>query len=71
MSSWPLSPQAAAKELLRRRNARNYLIDYSRYTYPGYVPSNHHFLIADALERVAGGEIKRLMINMPPRHGKS
>lgn len=28
-------------------------------------------MIADALERVAGGSCKRLMIQMPPRHGKS
>jgi hypothetical protein len=31
----------------------------------------HHRLIADKLEAVDRGEIKRLMIFMPPRHGKS
>ena len=37
----------------------------------GYRPAQHHHLIADALRRVARGECKRLMIFMPPRHGKS
>ena len=37
----------------------------------GYKPARHHHKIAAALERVARGELKRLMIFMPPRHGKS
>ena len=37
----------------------------------GYKPARHHHKIAEALERVARGELKRLMIFMPPRHGKS
>lgn len=35
------------------------------------MPAGHHHLIADKLEAVAAGKIKRLMIFMPPRHGKS
>lgn len=61
----------AAKELLRRRRAREGLIDFARYTMRGYRPAPHHNLIADKLEAVESGEIKRLMIFMPPRHGKS
>lgn len=38
---------------------------------PGYRPAEHHHLIASKLEGVARGSIKRLMIFMPPRHGKS
>ena len=33
--------------------------------------ANHHRLIAEKLEAVERGEIDRLMIFMPPRHGKS
>jgi predicted phage terminase large subunit-like protein len=36
-----------------------------------YVEAAHHTYIADHLEKVATGVIDRLMINMPPRHGKS
>lgn len=57
--------------LLRRRRARASLIDYSRYTNPVYRPAPHHELIAEKLEAVERGECKRLMVFMPPRHGKS
>lgn len=71
MTSLQLSPQDAAAELLARRRARHGLIAFTEYTYPGYRAAAHHHRIADALERVERGECKRLMICMPPRHGKS
>lgn len=37
----------------------------------GQKPQRHHRLMIQKLEQVARGEIKRLMILMPPRHGKS
>lgn len=67
----PLSPQQAASELLARRKARSGLIAFSAYTNPAYIAAPHHELIAAKLEAVERGEIKRLMITMPPRHGKS
>lgn len=66
-----LSPQEAARELLHRRAARTSLIDFSRYTLSTYEEAGHHRLIADKLEAVERGDCKRLMIFMPPRHGKS
>lgn len=71
MTSSPLSPQAAAAELLARRQARAGLIPFTEYTYPTYRAAPHHRRIAEALERVERGECLRLMICMPPRHGKS
>lgn len=47
------------------------LISYAAYQWPGYKDAAHHRLIARHLEMVERGEIKRLMITMPPRHGKS
>lgn len=47
------------------------LIAYSAYQWPGYRDASHHRLIARHLEAVERGDIKRLMITMPPRHGKS
>lgn len=47
------------------------LISYAAYQWPGYRDAAHHRLIARHLEAVERGEIKRLMITMPPRHGKS
>lgn len=51
--------------------ARQSLICYSIAQWSGYRPADHHRLISDALERVCNGTCKRLMIQMPPRHGKS
>lgn len=47
------------------------LISYAAYQWPGYRDAAHHRLIARHLEAVERGDIKRLMITMPPRHGKS
>jgi len=71
MTNLQLSQQAAAQELLRRRRARANLIDYARFTNRAYRPAKHHHMIAEKLEAVERGECKRLMIFMPPRHGKS
>lgn len=51
--------------------ARRSLIDFTCYTNKQYQPAAHHRLIAEKLEAIERGEIDRLMINMPPRHGKS
>jgi hypothetical protein len=66
-----VSKEAAAAELLARRRARESLMAFTQYTNPEYQAAQHHRRIADKLEAVERGEIKRLMILMPPRHGKS
>jgi predicted phage terminase large subunit-like protein len=71
MQSLQLSRQDAARELLRRRKARRSLIPFTEFSLPKYRAAAHHDLIAAKLEATAAGEIDRLMINMPPRHGKS
>lgn len=47
------------------------LISYAAYQWPDYKDAAHHRLIARHLEAVERGDITRLMITMPPRHGKS
>lgn len=56
---------------LRARRARQSLLAFTEYTLPQYARAAHHELIAEKLEAVERGEIDRLMIFMPPRHGKS
>jgi len=51
--------------------ARNKLEIFSILTHPGYQINWHHRLIMEKLARVEQGKLKRLMIFMPPRHGKS
>lgn len=55
---------------------RDYAADdysfYLEYVHKGlYRPAAHHYLIADALQRIIDGKLKKLMIFMPARHGKS
>ena len=47
------------------------LIGYAALQFPRYHASWHHVEIAKRLEAVERGELKRLIISMPPRHGKS
>jgi len=61
----------AAQELLRRTDATENLISFTEYTFPRYRTAKHHRIIAEQLERVERGEIDRLMLLVPPRHGKS
>lgn len=56
---------------MRAARARRSLLSFTEFTNPLYKRANHHRLIAEKLEAVERGEIDRLMIFMPPRHGKS
>ncbi len=51
--------------------AREDLACYAIAQYPSFELAAHHRAIVDKLEAVERGEIKRLVILMPPRHGKS
>ena len=63
--------QAAAAELLARRVARNSLRWFTKYLDIGIEPALHHLLMIDKLEAVERGEIKRLIIQLPPGSAKS
>jgi predicted phage terminase large subunit-like protein len=56
---------------LTARQAKRSLLAFTEYTNPLYERAGHHERIAAKLEAVERGEIDRLMIFMPPRHGKS
>ena len=58
------------REILPQLASRNFLA-YLCYTDTNYEPSAVHRYLAERLEAVESGECKRLIITMPPRHGKS
>jgi predicted phage terminase large subunit-like protein len=64
-----------AIEILQRKEqveaARSSLVEYCKLQYDGYKDPPHIKLLAEKLEAVERGEIKRLAISLPPRHGKS
>mgnify|MGYP003634164822 FL=1 len=45
---------------------KDFLI-FVKNMWPEFIAGRHHKIIADKLERVASGELKRLIINMAPR----
>ena len=46
-------------------------MEYIRFIWPNFIEGDHHRVVADKLTAVAKGDIKRLIVNMPPRHTKS
>ena len=58
-------------EMDRVERCQNDFLYFVTQMWPGFISGKHHKIMADAFERVASGELKRLIINMPPRHTKS
>lgn len=50
---------------------RSYLLCYAAHQFERYQIAPHHQLMARYLEAIEKREIKRLLITMPPRHGKT
>ncbi|PKN91096.1 MAG: hypothetical protein CVU44_20995 [Chloroflexi bacterium HGW-Chloroflexi-6] len=73
-----ISPKQARQELARRELSKLRFLDFCRYVDPKFLAVPHAKYVASKLEQVAryietsGREgISRLMILMPPRHGKT
>lgn len=82
LSSRPLGPGAPfetlvsersglSRELQQRVEASQRMLAFAQRTHGNFIVGGHHREICDALEKVDRGEIDRLMIFAPPRHGKS
>ena len=54
-----------------REDAATNFMHFVKKVWPHFIEGAHHKRMARAFERVANGELKRLIINMPPRHTKS
>lgn len=59
------------EKLKQRELAQTKFIKFVERVWPTFIAGRHHARMAAAFERVANGECKRLIINMPPRHTKS
>jgi len=62
---------AEARKAGTQEKAKNDFMAYVKYVWPNFINGRHHEKMARAFEKVANGEVKRLIINMPPRHTKS
>ena len=61
------STAGASLQLVPQEN----LLSFTRHTLPSFAPAPFHLAYYEVLTRFAMGEIKKLMITMPPQHGKS
>ena len=66
-----LAELAHLERLKSRDLSQERFMKFVDQVWPTFIGGRHHAKMAAAFERVARGECKRLIINMPPRHTKS
>ena len=62
--------QGYADAKVREKSSKKFM-EFVKVMWPGFIHGSHHALMAKKFEEIANGKIKRLIINMPPRHTKS
>ena len=58
-------------QLEKNEACQTNFLTFVKSMWPEFIAGRHHKIIAEKLERVASGDLKRLIINMAPRHTKS
>ena len=54
-----------------REGCHKDFLKFVRAMWPAFIEGDHHHIMAEQFGRVINGKLKRLIINMPPRHTKS
>ena len=54
-----------------QNKAKNDFLSFVKCVWPDFIEGAHHRHVAEKFNKIANGEIKRLIVNMPPRHTKS
>ena len=55
----------------KREKIQGDFLSFVKEVWPEFVEGKHHKIYAEKLNRIANGVLKRLIVNMPPRHTKS
>ena len=78
IESLPAHEQASFLEMLteyessvKRETAHKDFMAFTHEMWPGFINGRHHKVMAKKFQEIADGKLKRLIINMPPRHTKS
>jgi len=58
-------------EKKKKSKVHDSFLDFVKHVWPEFIEGPHHKKIAEKFNRLARGKVKRLIINMPPRHTKS
>jgi len=59
------------RDAITRERAQGKFMPFVKEMWPGFIHGRHHAIMAKKFEEIAEGKLKRLIINMPPRHTKS
>jgi hypothetical protein len=61
----------ALVQLENKDQCREDFMSFVKTVWPDFVMGKHHQIYAEKLQRIADGSLRRLIVNMPPRHTKS
>ena len=59
------------KEKKKESQIQNDFMSFVKHVWPDFVEGSHHKQVAEKFNQIAEGKIKRVIINMAPRHTKS
>jgi hypothetical protein len=59
------------RDSLMREKATSNFLPFVKQMWPSFVDGRHHKVMAKKFEEIVNGKIRRLIVNMPPRHTKS
>ena len=78
LDTYPLDEQkeylkvfCKADQTKTRNRVADDFMEFIHYIWPEFIGGEHHKIISEKFNKIASGEIKRLIVNMPPRHTKS
>ena len=66
-----LQEQLILEHIKKLERAEKNFLPFVRHVWPEFISGYHHRKISKKFEDIASGKIKRLIVNMPPRHTKS
>ena len=66
-----LQEQLVLEHIKKLNKAEKNFIPFVRHVWPDFISGFHHRKIAEKFEAIKDKKIKRLIVNMPPRHTKS
>ena len=58
-------------EKKKETKIHNDFMSFVKHMWPDFIEGKHHKIVAEKFNQIAEGKLKRLIINMPPRHTKS
>ena len=58
-------------EMTKVDNVQSKFLSFVKHMWPEFIEGPHHKIVAEKFNSLAEGTLKRLIVNMPPRHTKS